>query len=238
MENSQILLDDNILNLYMFGSRVYGTNNENSDYDMIGIVENPVISDDINVKYFTVTEFQNLVDNHDIQALECLFLHDKFKLKETLKEHFVFNLNKNVLRKSISTVSNGSWVKGKKKLTVMADYDKELALKSLFHSIRILNFGIQIAVAGHIFDYSKVNWLLSDLKKMGTQFEYEQLWNKIDEKYREFRNNMSTNFKSSCPKFTSNNVPIQTKLGNLLIENGIFDSLLVHKIIKLFDEYE
>jgi hypothetical protein len=33
------------------------------------------------------------------------------------------------LRKSISTISNHSWVKGYKKLTILSDYDKKMGLK-------------------------------------------------------------------------------------------------------------
>ena len=37
MIDNKYLLDSNILNIYQFGSRVYGNNTEESDYDYIFI---------------------------------------------------------------------------------------------------------------------------------------------------------------------------------------------------------
>lgn len=37
----------NILNVYCFGSVVYGTNNENSDEDFIVVTKDKVVSDNI-----------------------------------------------------------------------------------------------------------------------------------------------------------------------------------------------
>lgn len=230
-----------ILNIYRFGSHVYGTNHENSDEDFIIITdESKPISEDINKKYFTYIEFQRLVDNHDIQALECYFLPNHFKIKETLNG-FKFNLDKAKLRVSISTVTNGAWVKGKKKLTVMADYDKYLAIKSLFHSIRILGIGIQIATHGRIIDYSEYNWFLKDLLKLGEQYEHHELWDVIDSKYRSFYNKLNTEFKILCPKYLIPEEQFKNKLIKLFQDNDCYsrevvDNKLISKIIKLFNE--
>ena len=66
--------DSNILNIYRFGSHVYGTNNEKSDEDFIYVVNNYQITDSIDKHYYTKKEFQSLLNNHDIRILECYFL--------------------------------------------------------------------------------------------------------------------------------------------------------------------
>lgn len=190
--------NENIVNVYRFGSHVYGSQNKSSDEDYIVIVKEYETSPSIDVHYFTIIEFQRLLNNHDIQALECYFLPQKHILKET--HQFSFSLNKVKLRTSISTVSDGAWVKGKKKLTVAADYHKKLAIKSIFHSIRIRDYGIQIASNGRIYDYSSKNYVYDDLNKIALSYERNECWDKIDKKYKPIYNSLRSQFVTLCPK--------------------------------------
>ncbi len=185
------LIDKNVLNVYQFGSLVYKSNNEKSDQDFIMVVKEYFESPDINIHVYTVNQFQLLLDRHDIQALECYFLSSQFILKE--KHKFNFTLDKAKLRVSISTVASNSWIKGKKKLVVAADYDVNLAIKSIFHSLRILEFGIQIANVGKIENYSFMNWALIELQN-------EELWVKIEERFKKVYNSKSSEFKILAPK--------------------------------------
>jgi hypothetical protein len=194
------LKDDNILNVYRFGSHVYGTNRPDSDEDFIIIVKDFVESDNIDIHYITEKEFLISIDNHDIRALECIFLPSRFILKNTIDFRSFFNLNKTKLRKAISTISDGSWVKGKKKLTVLADYDKKIAIKSIFHSLRIRDIGIQVASNGTIISYSRMNYILDELYKLSETYERTDLWNKIDDKYRSVYKELRSSFVKLCPK--------------------------------------
>lgn len=191
--------DENILNVYRFGSHVYRTNTPSSDEDFIVIVKNYKESESIDIHYYTENEFQRGLDNHDIRCLECYFLKPEFILKEEV--NFILNkIDLTLLRKSISTIANGSWVKGEKKLTVSADYDKHLALKSLFHSLRIRDYGIQIATDGEIYDYSRLNHILIDLIRIGNKFERSELWDKCNEKYGGLYKDLRSQFITLCPK--------------------------------------
>lgn len=190
--------DKNVRNIYPLGSRVYGSFNERSDYDYILVADEMFDSKNVNVHVYTKEAFQLALDNHDIQVLECVHLLDQYKIKEEVK--FTYTLDKFKLRPSISTIANNSYVKAKKKLIISGDYDLNLALKSFYHSYRILDFGIQIASEGKISDYSSCNWLLDDLKKMSTEAERDQLWTNIETKYKEKWNKHSSKFKSLCPK--------------------------------------
>ena len=190
--------DSNILNAYLFGSHLYGTNLENSDKDYIIVTKEYVESDSTDIHFITEKEFQRSLDNHDIQALECYFAPEKFKYKETVK--FNFNLDKKILRKSISTLCDNSWVKGEKKLTINADYDKYVGIKSIFHSIRIRDFGIQIANEGKIYDFSRYNYVYFELLKLSEKYHRNELWDVIKKRYKELFNNLRSEFIILCPK--------------------------------------
>jgi len=181
---------DNIINAYVYGSHVYGTANSLSDNDFIFIVRSKTRdqfkSENINISYYTLNEFQQLIDDHEISAIECLFLIDSFKLKETHK--FNFTLNKEVLRSSLSQKSSNSFVKSKKKLTVAKDYNYFGGIKSIFHAFRIINFGIQICMYGKIVDYSDTNHILYEAY---TQKD----WEGLEKSFKQSYNNLRTEFR-------------------------------------------
>lgn len=203
--------DPNVYNIYIFGSQVYGTATPESDTDIIMVVKDWFDSKDVNIHVYTVAQFELLLERQDIQALECLFAHEEFVLKCNIRRwNTLFQLNKQLLRIAISTITSNSWVKGKKKLTVSGDYDLHLAIKSTFHSLRILDFGIQIATSGTIENYGSMNFVLEDLKKLSNEYQREELWNKIDDKYRKLFNAKTTMFKLLAPKdLTEKNSKVQ-----------------------------
>lgn len=190
--------DDNILNIYKFGSHCYGTNDEQSDFDYIIITKNFVESNNINHHYITFEIAQSLLDNMDIQMLECYFLPKEHIVKESIK--FSFNIDLQKLRVSISTIASNSFVKGKKKLIVTGDYDLRAGIKSYFHSLRILYYGKQLAQQYIIYDYKGVNYILDDLKQLSQQYQRIELSQKIEEKYKPLYNKLSSEFKQLAPK--------------------------------------
>lgn len=191
--------DKNILNVYQYGSRVYGTANYNtqSDYDFIIITNekqpNEQFSDNtINVTFYTPLEFSDKLDAHEISMLECYFLPDHNVWKEQMRFKFKLDLSK--LRHSLSQKSSNSFVKAKKKLTVEKDYDLRLGKKSLFHSLRIIRYGIQIAINEKIVDYSECNDLFKEI--MDSYDDWEQLF----EVYKAQHNAVMTEFRLLAPK--------------------------------------
>lgn len=149
-------VDEKVLRVYDYGSFVYGCNTEKSDKDYIYIVEsdNPelyysVEKDEYSISVYSERMFIRLIKEHKIHILECIFQYP-FTDKYTK----LFKLNKNDLRIAISSVASNSFCKAKKK---MRQGDTYIGKKSLFHSLRILDFGIQIATLGYISDYSSMN---------------------------------------------------------------------------------
>lgn len=225
------ILIENCLNIYRFGSIVYETNNINSDEDYIVVLkDNSIyIPDDINIQCFTKEQFIFAIYNHDIQVLECLFLSESNIIKQDIDFSKYFDLNLNNLRKSISTISSKSWVKGKKKLIISADYDKYLGIKSIFHSLRIIDFGIQIGLHGKITNYSSMNWLWFELLKLYEKYDRNELWDVISDRYKSLNNEKHSKFKILSPKENNDYSKILLKINkkyNYCMNNECFNEIL------------
>lgn len=187
---------------YIYGSRVYGTAHENSDVDIVAIDNNARNGEvnkgsDCSVTMMTPDHFQNLLHEHNVLALECYFVSNEF-IKSEIYRHWDFELDLSKLRHSIAEKSSQSFVKAKKKFISpyeWADDERERGKKSLFHSLRILTFGIQIATDGKITDYSGANHIFEEVMTNPSKDweDYQQRWKP------EF-NRLNTEFRKLAPK--------------------------------------
>lgn len=181
-----------VFNVYVFGSRVYGTSNSESDWDIIMVANNSVESTEIrngmyNIHVYTPDKFKSDLEWHRINNLECIFAPDWAILKEDIK--YKIDISEPKIRHAVSHISSNSWVKCKKKLTVADDY--KTGVKSLFHSIRIPMFATQIMKHGFINDFSCANdiwvkirnkrWSYDEIKS-----EFQPLHNKVLSEFREY----------------------------------------------------
>lgn len=181
-------------NIYIFGSRVYRTNSDNSDWDIIIVANNSVEaielkSEKYNIHIYTPDKFKEDLEWHRPNNLECIFAPSCVKLQENIIYNLDINLSK--LRHATSHISSNSWVKAKKKLEI-GDY--HTGIKSLFHSIRIPLFATQIATTGTIHDFQEANFIWKDL------ISKEWIWSELDSEFRELRNSILTNFRKVCYK--------------------------------------
>lgn len=198
MTNEFQLNDDKILNVYPYGSVIYGTNTELSDEDFILIYDWDVEKTDslqygkFNATVYNKFGFQKELNNHEISALECYFLNDEFKYE---KIKFEFKLNLEKLRTSISEKSSNSWVKSKKKLIDGEDY---VGKKSLFHSLRILWYGIQIAKYGKIKSYQTM-YDGKTMEQWWRNINDCKTWEELKGKYQEIYNYLKSEFKIIAP---------------------------------------
>jgi predicted nucleotidyltransferase len=86
--------------VYIFGSRVYGTANEASDWDIMMVANNSVESIELtglkngiyNIHIYTPKKFQEDLNWHRINNLECIFAPDWAKLKEDRNWEFDYDL--------------------------------------------------------------------------------------------------------------------------------------------------
>jgi len=180
-------------NIYVFGSRVYETHSDNSDWDIIVVANNSVEaieikSDLYNIHIYTPKKFQEDLDWHMPKNIECLFAPNWAKLQERI--NFDFTLDVKKLRHATSHVSSNSWVKCKKKLEI-GDY--HTGIKSLFHSLRIPLFSTQLVNTSQI-DFTSANFIWNKINsKIWT-------WEELDLEFRELRNNILTEFRKITEK--------------------------------------
>lgn len=182
-------------NIYVFGSRVYGTDSEASDWDIVLVGNSSVDSLEIkhelfNIHVYTPKKFQEDLDWHMPKNLECVMAPEWAKLKQDID--FRFELQPAKLRHAISHVSSNSWVKAKKKLTVADEY--AIGVKSLFHAIRIPMFGAQIAASGSIGDFGCANHIWDRIK------EKKWDWKALDAEFRAEHNRALTEFRKLASK--------------------------------------
>jgi predicted nucleotidyltransferase len=191
-------LADHDLLLVPYGSRVYGTHKEDSDYDYMAIVPANRRADtgteyrrnDVNIHIYNRYDFLVQLGRHKIHTLEAYFLPDSPVVKDGF---FKLKLDLVQLRRELSEKASHSFVKAKKKIDKEGDY--YVGWKSLFHSLRILTFGIQIATDGKITDYGAANQHWFDIRD-AQQYN----WAYFKEKYQPIYNQLATDFRKLAPK--------------------------------------
>ena len=200
------LIKHNIV-MYNRGSVVYGTYEPGvSDVDMLVVVDNTChsivdeyprhiceakIENGGDYQFICDDDFAKLVENNSIEALECIF----YTIDPDDKYLNMFKLDKWKLRESVSAICSNSWVKAKKKLTVEKDYNLRIAQKSLWHSMRLYMFGIQIAKTGEIYDFQEANPLWEEIKNVENP-----TWDYYKEKYQPLFNSLRSEMVKLCDK--------------------------------------
>lgn len=163
---------EEILNIYPYGSRVYGTFNKESDYDFIAVAKSAFLSDGsfkmnakssedrkMQIVLYSRTGFIDAINNYDMSAIECLSLeHDQI-----VKKTWPFKINKidnRELAKKVIFKASNSWHLA----DMQAKGDlKKAAKKGIFHALRILDFGIQFKNNNKIIDFSSCNYLWDEI---------------------------------------------------------------------------
>jgi hypothetical protein len=187
---------------YLFGSRVYETHDSQSDHDFQIVVYSKDYHDTklklnkinkrvVDLHLHTFTDFENALARCEIYALESICLPDHLKFRDHLP--FVVSVDKAILRRSISQIASNSWVKAKKKLIVAEDKNVRLAMKSLFHSLRILDFGCQLAANGRIENFQAQHAVWFELQQLEPDWE---IWNTH---FKPLYNNLASRFRIMCP---------------------------------------
>ncbi len=195
------LMESSILAAFRYGSTVYGTNHEKSDQDFVLIFKDKQIQDgfgitcgDLSLHMYQKSSFQDLIDRYKIFAMECVYLPKEHVLKnEGILPVQKINLEK--LRCAISEKASHSFVKAKKKLSIAKDKNIYIGKKSLFHSLRIIDFGKQIAEHKKIIDYSSANQFYYDIMNNPAED-----WQHYHDKYKSIYNAMMTDFRKTAPK--------------------------------------
>lgn len=164
-----------VVNIYPYGSRVYGCHHEGSDHDWVivykaamlpnGAFKNNAISSPDRKHQaicYSRSGFRSAIDYYDITALECMFLRpDKVILN---KMNFaVRQWDPKAMVSEVITKSSTSWHAAM--MSFHTYHDEERAKKGVYHALRILGFGLQMTETGAITDYGAYNDLRQEIEQ-------------------------------------------------------------------------
>jgi hypothetical protein len=188
---SELRITEDVLAIYQYGSRVYGTADKNSDYDYIivmkrGMLENgafrnnAISNDDRTIQGVVYSRggFIDAINNYDIGALECLSLP---------KENVIFNKwpfkvsewNENAMVKAIIAKASNSRHNADQQ---SKNGNKWIGKKSMYHALRILYFGMQLKEHQKIIDFSECNEMYEDFMHVeDAEFDTRDYYDEFDE---------------------------------------------------------
>jgi len=177
---------------YVFGSQVYGTADRRSDWDIILIANSssPEVEynvGNLNIHVIVPDVFMEYVRVNHIKALECLYAPKWAQIKPFDCD---FTFKEDSFRHNISHTVSNSWVKCKKKL-MQSDY--RIGVKSMFHALRIADFGIQFAKTGKI-EFGSMNWVWKEIESR------EWNWLELQNRFQPLRNELLTEFRKLANK--------------------------------------
>jgi len=185
-----------ILNIYPYGSKVYGTDDEYSDSDYIIVFkasllpsgafrDNAISSDDglIQGTCYSRGGFIDAINKYEISALECIFLPEDKIVQKKMNFGITKFYEPEFIKKIISKASS-SWY-----FATLSEKDdnKEYTIKNTFHALRILEFGIQIKEHKKIVDYSSMNELRNKIYsnyKTFNLYDYYDIFIEFSEKLK------------------------------------------------------
>ena len=100
------------------------------------IIEIDTVPFPLDVQFLSQAEYQTKRDNLDMAFLSCWFCTPGGRVDITDSDAAVlFTQDPYKTRDAISRNSSAAWAKGHKKLTVLQDYDQNLGIKNIMHSV-------------------------------------------------------------------------------------------------------
>ena len=153
-----------ILNAYSYGSHVYGTATQDSDYDYILVHKPAFIGPDKNafkenaksspdkkmqIISFSRTGFKAELQRFNMSCLECINLPEEFVLQKKM-DYNIERYDEKEFVKNIIIKASNSW-----HLAVVShkEGNHDHAAKGIYHALRILEFALQIQTFGKIVNF-------------------------------------------------------------------------------------
>jgi predicted nucleotidyltransferase len=212
------------LHISQYGSRVYGTTTEFSDYDVLVIIDSDEVYEldlhnneidfngsliKVDISILSKKTFLSSIEKCDVRSVEILSVPEQFILLETdFMEECRKNFDpsqsnvKSAIRTSFSAKSDWAQARTVKKLI---DKEYRIAIKSLWHSYRVIKFAIQLAKYGRIIDFTESNDFWDILKIIKEEDMTDVMLKNL---YKEWvktpkngsNNSLLTEFKNLLPK--------------------------------------
>jgi predicted nucleotidyltransferase len=179
---------EDVLAIFPYGSRVYGTANLDSDYDFIIVTksaflkngafkQNAISSVDRKIQgvLYSRSGFIDAINNYEIGALECLFLDPSLVILPS-KFFKIQKWEEKQLVQKIIEKASASW-----HIASMQSKDdyKESAKKGIFHALRILMFGIQLKEHKRIVNFSEANELKEEINRLPDEMFDDRMYLKL-----------------------------------------------------------
>lgn len=163
---NELNVTEDVLNIYPYGSRVYGTATEDSDHDFIIVTkgaflksgafrQNAISSKDWKVQgvLYSRGGFMDAINNYEIGALECMSL-DPSMIIQSKWPFKPQKWNTKELANKIIQKASASWHTADMQ---SKNDDKDIAKKGIYHALRILMFGLQLKEHQKIVDFTVGN---------------------------------------------------------------------------------
>lgn len=168
-------ITDEVLAIFPYGSRVYGTANASSDHDYIIVMKRGVLSNgafrnnaisnndrSIQGVVYSRGGFIDAINNYEIGALECLSLDSK----DVIIKKWPFKVSvwdeDRMVKKVILKASNSRHTADQQ----CKNGNKIIGRRGMFHALRILNFGLQLKEHQKIIDFGACNKMYEEMKKV------------------------------------------------------------------------
>lgn len=205
---------DQVVYCVIFGSITYGTSHNDSDIDLIIVLADnyPHIPTDtisiheehighMDITYYSVKSFQQDLINNEVKAVESIFIPEQFIIigdQKHFQNHFI--VNPHAIRHTFGKVCRNAWNKGVKKLTRETEHhEHNRGKKSLYHSIRLFHFALQL------YETKKIIFTTSEMKEIN-KFYFEIKDKKTSELVQENKliNSLTLLYKQWDQKFKQN----------------------------------
>jgi len=191
------LNEKDIKNIFFIGSKVYGTDNFNSDMDFTIVadtdISEQVFSDELyQIKILSISKYNSDLANAEFPTIEFRFLPEYAKIKQLLTSEPPINYQRlyNSVESKINFNMNliRSYFKSKNN-----DY---IINKLIFHCFRIIKFSIEIVKTGSINDFTIAN-IYYDFGSKYNFNSFDDLENIITPKLNELKNELKMAISNS-----------------------------------------
>lgn len=188
---------EDVLNIYLYGSRVYKTHLPTSDHDYIVVFksaflpsgafkDNAVSNEDRSIQMiaYSRTGFKAALEQYEISAIEMLYLPEDMIVQKKWNYKMDKIDIKEFAKKIISKCSN-SWHHAS---LALADNHFYGAKKGFYHSIRIADFALQLKENSFSsLDFSNAIVYWNEIKRLSEEDEGVEMKRYLRDKLLPFR---------------------------------------------------
>lgn len=179
---------DDVLNVYLMGSRLWGTASDESDYDFVIVMKDTynVSNGEILISVEGVDAYVCNLVTFDEGLVDHILIHLVALCVPTIfvwlqRHHFSFSFSEHFslaqLRDTVSSEGLRTWRKAKKKFKdeLKPDHSRKL----IIHCLRELLLGIELASTRTILHFGAANHLFEEMKR-----ETSEEWQFYKRKYK------------------------------------------------------